>query len=473
MELSDGRIVQFRAINCIVCCGVVLREYCVLPHAYIDKTGLIAKSEWPFLDAGSNFFDHVSNTERVRSMVQAGSGGLLGVEVKGIKCCVGFFPHGKRVVVFDLSTGVEPEVAQLRMMGKLTTKIAHDFNNLLTGTMGFCELLELKYNDREVKEIHNNTQRAVDLVKQILDWARPMSSAQGSTSLYKALTQMQPFLDCITGSNIEVKISGFKYARSIGDIDLSAFEQVITNLVTNARDSITGRGVIEIQLSKAYIEHLEWVRGEVVPGSYLIVRVQDTGHGISRDKSRSVFDQSYSTKSEGTGQGLSIIADLLFAANGFIINLPSTKGALFEIGIPAIQRAKTELSQDTPCLEIVHGPRHRKVLVVEDDCSIRSLVSVALRKAGYKVSVVNDISAARKKLELLKFDLVVTDSELPDGNGLNLIKLAKKYGYKLLVVSGYPKEELSKELRRKFEFLPKPFTLRQLLERVNGALEES
>lgn len=274
---------------------------------------------------------------------------------------------------------------------------------------------------------------------------------------------------------MRVKVSGFRYAKSLAQIRPSAFEQVITNLVTNARDSINGRGTIEISVHKECMEECSWVRGSAPAGKYLLVRVRDSGPGIPEVKSKEIFSRSYSTKSTGTGQGLSIVADLLHEVGGFIVNLPSDGGALFEVGIPATTKAFKTNKEDKSPIEGRQDNIGNRILVIEDDCSIRALIGVALKKAGYKVQAASELSEAREKLERHKFDLVLTDSDLPDGNGLKLIDVCKKRGCKMLVVSGYKTEELSKHAggKRKFNklaFLPKPFTLMQLVERVRDVL---
>ena len=154
------------------------------------------------------------------------------------------------------------------------------------------------------------------------------------------------------------------------------------------------------------------------------------------------------------------MADLLAEVKGFIINVPNSDGAIFDLGLPVVQMPKTKNQQKSFI--------SKKILIVEDEDSVRSLISNSLNKAGHQTFVAEDLYGAHKQLSEHLFDIVIVDSSLPDGDGIQLLEYGEIYNCKIIMVSGYSKDLLRSKMNHQieFEFLSKPFTIRELLDRI-------
>ena len=466
VELKRGKSGVVRCIRCGLLYFVMVDRHPTLSYVNFDPNGNVLKSKWPFISVGDNLFSYISSQKKLRASMDANRGNVMDLEINATNCTIGFLPGCEYLTIVDLSPVLHPGMIRLQTLGGMTAQVAHDFNNLLMGIMGFCEILGTRgTRTKELRGIENNTKQAAELVERILGWVKPGTLQWRRLVPYKSLVQMRPFLRCITGSKARIKINGTTKAAI--QAPGSYFEQIVTNLVANARDAIVKNGVIEIDVYRAKCPNLQWVRGTVPAGEYLMLRVQDNGSGIPQNQASVIFQNSYSTKTHGTGQGLSIVADLLSEIGGFIINVPSEEGAVFELGFPLCAGvAEVELKEEP--VQQTTTMRAGKILVVEDDESIRSLVASALKQVGHRVLVADNLLGGVERLKKYKPEIVISDSDLPDGDGVGFVELEEIYGHKTLIASGYSRHKLG----IKCAFLQKPFTLVQLREKVAGMLDE-
>jgi two-component system cell cycle sensor histidine kinase/response regulator CckA len=447
---------------------VHIERYPKFAYLNFDHQGYIIKSKWPFIPPGTNLFEHILAPEKLESCIDAGCGTVLEVELNSILCTAGFLPGEQYSSLIDLSPILPPGTLRLQTLGSMTAQVAHDFNNLLTGIMGFCEILESQnVRHRELRYIKTNAHQAADLVRRVLGWAKPGTREWKTILPYRALAQMRPFLRCIVGNKARIKLTGT--TKGAIRIPSSYFEEILTNLAVNARDAInqsgTQNGIIEIELYQDKVDRTQWVRGTAPAGDYMILRVQDNGAGIPPGKTDSIFQRSYSTKRNGTGQGLSIIVDLVAEIKGFIrVGKVNKNGAVFEIGFP-LYSATISCARAQPTTEqkpTITG----KILVVEDDQSIREIVASALKHVGHTVFVAKTLADGMEQLRTRKPEIVITDSALPDGNGTSFVDVEHICGHTTLLASGYSQEELFQDEELPCEFMAKPFTLGQLRDRV-------
>lgn len=196
----------------------------------------------------------------------------------------------------------------------------------------------------------------------------------------------------------------------------------------------------------------------------MILRIQDNGLGVPPDKAETIFRHSYSTKAHGTGQELSIVADLVSEIGGFIVNVPSNEGAVFEVGLPLCSSKVDVIAQPNSPSKLSINQYPSKILVIEDDESIRLLVASVLKQQGHNLFIAGSLMDGIKKLKKHKPEIVITDSDLPDDNGVGFVELESIYKHKTLVASGYSRDELCGGVE--CDFLPKPFTLVQLRDKV-------
>jgi len=454
VEMASGKSGFITMGNLIIMRIIVITPSSPLPYITIDRSGLIIKSRWPFISEGDNFFAHV----KIAPEQLLKCHNIIVTELDGVRVVLALCCCPEYITITELSSVIRPETIKMATLGKETLKITHDLNNSLTGILGFCELLSAKaHNTNEVNGIRSNAEHAVELMRQLLSWAKPKREKLCHISPYKTLMQMKLFLKCIAGSRSKIHICGS--IKSSTAISPSAFEQIVTNLVTNARDA--NASAIAINITEECLEETEWTRGIVSAGRYILLTVSDSGSGIELENHQKLFAVEYSTKENGTGQGLSIIADLLQEVGGFVSYIPANCRTTFKIGFPVVTPPKcNDQSVEVAVARVV---KISKILVVEDNASIRTLMQRVLKEQGHIITVAGTLKDAKAQIMNNDFDIVLTDSDLPDGDGVELVSMAK---CRVIVSSGYSKDSLA--IKKDFEFLPKPFTIRELSDIVQS-----
>jgi two-component system cell cycle sensor histidine kinase/response regulator CckA len=374
---------------------------------------------------------------------------------------------------------------KMQAIGQLAGGVAHDFNNLLTAISGHCDLLLLRHDQGDpdygdLIQIHQNANRAASLVGQLLAFSRKQSLMPEIIDLRDALSDLTHLLNRLVGEKVRLTLSQDPALRCIR-ADKRQLEQVIMNLVVNARDAMPEGGDIRIETSNVMLDApLERDRATVAPGAYVVVRVIDQGTGIPPDKITKIFEPFYTTKrpGEGTGLGLSTAYGIVKQTGGFIfVDSTPGQGATFTLYFPAHDRPSAEAQPEQR--DFAPVPQRKAdgvVLLVEDEAPVRAFASRALRLRGYSVLEADSAEAALKLLADpdLTVDLFVTDVIMPGKDGPTWVReaLADRPETKVVFVSGYAEDAFAEHKASipNSVFLPKPFSLTDLTQTVQRQL---
>jgi len=375
---------------------------------------------------------------------------------------------------------------KLEELGRLAGGMAHDFNNILTVVQGYSELALLKLDQSsplytDLKEIRDAAYRSASLTRQLLLFSRRQPMDYSLININTLIHNLMRMLNRLLGENIVIKKS---LKHGLWDVwgDLGSIEQVIMNLVINAKDAIHKRGKIiittdNITLSESDIDE----DTETKPGNYVKVEVNDTGVGMDEQTIKRVFTPFFTTKEtgEGTGLGLSVVHDIVKSNNGWIdVTSKVGKGSTFTIYFPASfkkdMKRKEKPSKD---LQDLKG-QGEHVLLVEDEDTVRDFASMVLRKNGYNVTVAATVKQALHECNNKKdnFQLLFTDMVLPDGSGQELAKDLRKKDQNIpvLLSSGYTFENIKKiKEEEKYEFIQKPYSIVTILRAVKRCLDSA
>ena len=374
---------------------------------------------------------------------------------------------------------------KMQAIGQLAGGVAHDFNNLLTAISGHCDLLLLRHDQGDpdygdLVQINQNANRAASLVGQLLAFSRKQTLRLETIDMRDTLADLTHLLNRLVGEKITLTLSHDPVLRPVR-ADKRQLEQVLLNLVVNARDAMPAGG--EIRITTEFVElatPLERDRASVPPGPYVTVRVSDDGEGIAPDKLQKVFEPFYTTKrtGEGTGLGLSTAYGIIKQSNGFIfVDSIVGEGTTFILYLPVYETkhgSTTERSEarSQPAAATEDGV----VLLVEDEAPVRAFASRALRMRGYTVLEADSAESALKTLEdgSLNIDVFVTDVVMPGMDGPSWVReaLKERPDVRVVFVSGYAEDSFGEEQVRipNSVFLPKPFSLTDLTETVQSQL---
>jgi len=382
---------------------------------------------------------------------------------------------------------------KMQAIGQLAGGVAHDFNNLLTAMIGFCDLLlqrhkpgDQSFND--IMQIKQNGNRAANLVRQLLAFSRQQTLQPKVLNLVDILSELTNLLRRLIGAQIQLDMV---HGRDVGvvKVDQGQFEQVIINLVVNARDAMPKGGSVAIRTTSLKQER-PVMRGqdEMPPGAYVSIEVTDTGGGIPKDIMQRIFEPFFSTKEvgSGTGLGLSTVYGIVRQTGGFIdVKSEVGKGSTFTVYLP-VHKENGKSAAETkpePVAEDKPGPDLTGVgtiLLVEDEDAVRVFSARALRNKGYHVIEARSGEEALAVLDREggdKIDLTVTDVVMPQMDGPTLYKhIREKWpNMKVVFVSGYTEDRLREQFTsgEVIYFLPKPFTLKQLAGKVKEVLGET
>ncbi len=371
---------------------------------------------------------------------------------------------------------------KMQAVGQLAGGIAHDFNNLLTAMIGFCDLLLQRYmpNDpsyTDVVQIKQNANRATNLVRQLLAFSRQQALQPKIIHITDILAEISVLLRRLIGAAIELKVTHGRELWPV-KVDAGQFEQVIINLVVNARDAMNGEGKLFLRTSNTHLEEPLQMGTDIVPtGDYVLIEVEDTGHGIKSEDIDHIFEPFYSTKEigSGTGLGLSTVYGIVKQTGGFIyVDSEINKGTIFKIYLPRYM-GKIEENIPDPDILPVDLSGSERILLVEDEDAVRIFSARALREKGYEVI---EFESGEKALEWVekaeKYDLLLTDVVMPKMDGPTLVnKIYERFGpIKTIFISGYTEDTFRKNLQNDehIHFLPKPYTLKDLAAKVKDVL---
>lgn len=376
---------------------------------------------------------------------------------------------------------------KMQAIGQLAGGVAHDFNNLLTAITGHCDLLMLRHDKgdpdyADLDQISQNANRAASLVGQLLAFSRKQTLKPRVIDLRDTLSDLTHLLNRLVGEKVRLTVRHDPDLRLIR-ADKRQLEQVIMNLVVNARDAMPGGGEIRIETENCHLaEDLARDRASVPKGDYVLVTVTDEGTGIAPDRLGKIFEPFYTTKrtGEGTGLGLSTAYGIVKQTGGYIfVDSVLGSGTAFTIYLPAHDRLATpepEEATDRPA-PVASQPRATaSVLLVEDEAPVRAFASRALKLRGYTVFEAENAEQALRLLEdaALEIDAFVTDVIMPGMDGPTWVREALKTrpGTAVVFVSGYA-EDVFQDGRPPVPnavFLPKPFSLSELTATVQKQL---
>ena len=369
---------------------------------------------------------------------------------------------------------------KLEAVGRLAAGIAHDFNNLLSVVLGYAEelLADLPSNQAgrdEVTEIKLAGERAADLVRQLLVFSRQQLLAPKIVDLNALVDNVGRMLGRLVGEQIEL---AFVPGANLGPVkvDPGQLEQVVVNLVVNARDAMPGGGKLTIatsnvELDEAYAaEHLA-----VIPGQYVMLSVSDTGVGMDRKIQDRLFEPFFTTKApgQGSGLGLSTVFGIVKQSHGSVwVYSEPGHGTTFKIYLP-----RTDRDSVRPALPASPIRGSETILLVEDEAQVRAIVKRTLERAGYAVLSANGPEEALRLCEtsLLQIDLLLTDVVMPQMNGRELAERVRvlRPATKTLFMSGYTDDAILRHgvLDEGVPFLQKPVTPSNLTRKVRETLD--
>jgi PAS domain S-box-containing protein len=401
-------------------------------------------------------------------------------------------PYGVCGISTDL-TELKRAEEQLRhaqkmdAIGRLAGGIAHDFNNLLTVINGYSSLL-LDQLDRSdptrgfLAEILSAGERASSLTRQILAYSRKQVLEPNIWDLNTIVAEMTSMIGRLVGEDISF-VTALLHDKSQVLVDRGQVEQIILNLVVNARDAMPNGGKLTIEtafvvLDEQYVStHLE-----VTPGPHVMLAVTDTGHGMSPEVSARIFEPFFTTKEvgKGTGLGLSVVFGIVKQSGGSIsVYSEPGRGTTFRIYFPQVApTAPAEQSARAPAQEIALLRGSETILLVEDEEAVRSFVASVLRRQGYEVlEAHNGLQAIELLRKEARVRLLLTDVVMPEMGGPELVARLRDLDLTLpvLYMSGYAERAVVHNglVKSKQPFLQKPFTPIALARKIREVLDKT
>lgn len=378
---------------------------------------------------------------------------------------------------------------RLQTIGQIASAVAHDFNNLLTAIMSFTFFLKERYSEDdpssvELEQIEQNSNRAKVMIRQLLTFSRGKELNPVEFVVNSEISNLMSTILRLMGERIKTE---FIRGRNIGKItmDTVQFQQIIINLVVNARDAMKNGGKLIISTNTVILQQpVASVITTIPAGNYILISIKDQGEGIKKENFKKIFQTHFSTKGEkGNGLGLSTVAKIMEENAGFIslesvVNEGTTFNLYFSAQKSSAEQAnvfkkidnkesaqlKLVLSEDTKKEVKLDLTGSETILLVEDEIPVRTVCKRALVSKGYTVIEAEDAETALTLLQNLtnNVDLVISDVMMPGISGLQFIHEARKIkpDIKAILMSGYAEDALEDNhyALESIEFLAKPFS---------------
>jgi two-component system cell cycle sensor histidine kinase/response regulator CckA len=403
---------------------------------------------------------------------------------------------GERAIVYALETTAErklkdniDQAQKMQAVGQLAGGIAHDFNNVLQVIINASEFLLASHRPTDpsfpdIMQIKQNAYRAAALVRQLLAFSRRQTLRPQVLELGDVLSDLSLMLKRVVADKVTLDV---RQGRDLWPVkaDLGQLEQVIVNLAVNARDAMQDGGKLAVRTRNVAAEECAGLGLQALPAAdYVLLEVEDSGTGIPAEHLDKIFEPFFTTKEvgKGTGLGLSMVYGIVKQTGGFVF-CDSTvgKGTTFRIFLPRHVPSEEEIAAD---LAVKEAPKKVAadhtgagvILLVEDEDAVRALNARMLVSRGYTV---HEAASGVEALDIFlkhdgKIDLVVSDVVMPEMDGPTLLGELRQRNpaTKVVFVSGYAEEAFRKNLPEgeDFHFLPKPFTMKQLVETVKAAM---
>lgn len=423
---------------------------------------------------------HRSEVEPVDALLSAEGDHAVRLYLSSSEMSAGS-PEQVNVYALDMTDQrkLEAQFAQSQKMqavGQLAGGVAHDFNNLLTAIIGFSDLLLLKHKPgdpsfSELMQIKQNANRAAGLTRQLLAFSRRQTLRPQVLELPLIVDDLTVLLKRMIGEKNTLSV---EHGRNIWPVraDVVQLEQVIINLVVNARDAMPNGGRLTVSTRQAVLEAREVAATpEARPGRYVVIAVTDTGTGMTPDVLSKVFEPFFTTKPVGlgTGLGLSMVYGFARQSEGHVaISSSPGDGTTVELFLPAAE-PPGEADADLPAA-LAEGDG-QSVLLVEDDASVRVLVADILAELGYAAIETSDAPGAIVELTSGRdIQLMISDVGLPGMNGRELAEVARRHRPELpiLFLTGYAGDTVARSqvLGTHMEMLTKPFAIETLAAKI-------
>ncbi|HKV39203.1 MAG TPA: PAS domain S-box protein, partial [Blastocatellia bacterium] len=437
-------------------------------------------AEWRrVLLSGETIYDREVQFRVKSGDVRTGLFSAVSTEVADSKCVL--------AVITDVTERkrLQEQLLQAQRMeaiGTLAGGIAHDFNNLLTVVVGYSQILKRKLREgdparKQVDEIEKAGARATSLTRQLLAFSRKQVFELRVLNLNRIVEEMEPMLHRLISEDIELVAHLDPELGSV-KADSAQIEQVILNLVVNARDAMEGGGILTIETRNVDVgASYLMTHAEAETGRFALLAVSDTGHGIDKQTQARVFEPFFTTKPKGKGTGLGLATShgiVKQSGGNILVYSELGHGTVFKVYLPRVD--------DPPDAEIEYSTTERAVgsetlLLVEDEDLVRNLAKDILAAAGYTVLEARDgVEALAISAQYAgTIHLLLTDAVMPQISGLELagrLSTARD-GIGILFMSGYTSEGLLKGISATYSsLLQKPFTPDQLLRKVRDVLDQ-
>jgi len=377
------------------------------------------------------------------------------------------------------------QVTKMQAVGQLAGGVAHDFNNVLTAVLGLCDQLLERHTQGDsdfddIDQIRINANRAAALVRQLLAFARQQTLQPRLLDIQCVLEPLRPLLQRLTGPEMRLEISYDAEAGRVR-VDPGQLEQVVVNLVVNARDAMGGSGLLQIATRDIAAPDVAALGHDIMPAiAFIELAVEDSGAGIAPEIASRIFEPFFTTKpvGEGTGLGLASVYGIVKQSDGFIFMRPRPGGgSIFSVYLP-VGEAQPDTIVEQSVQSFERAQQRTRVLLVEDERAVRLVVERSLQRDGFEVVSVADAGDA---LEVLRqreggFDLLITDLVMPGIDGVQLIQTALGLYPELrtVLMSGYAEPpQRAAAGQNGMHFLAKPFSTSALVAIVRRAISQS
>lgn len=373
------------------------------------------------------------------------------------------------------------QAQKIDALGRLSGGVAHDFNNMLSAILGFAELVKatLPRGDgrhEDMDALIGTAERAAGLTRQLLAFSRKQTMQPVALDFSEVVRELDKMLSRVVPENIRITLElepGLSRCRA----DKVQMEQVLLNLVVNARDAMPSGGALRIRTSTQELGPVEAADRKVAAGRYVCVAVEDTGSGMSEETLRHIYEPFFTTKpkGQGTGLGLSTVHGIVTQSGGFLrVRSTPGRGSTFEACFPVTTAADTPAPAEPARRYTLGG--NETLLLVDDDQAVRLVARRHLSSAGYRVL---EAETSQSALEILntergKIDLLITDVVMPDLGGLDLAARASegRPSLRVLCISGYHDRDLpDPPPNLRITHLAKPFTSALLTAKVREVLD--